>query len=235
MKKPQLINSDVSKKVYKSDREDQLIIEFLDDNPFKKGKKKKIPPRGECNNSVSALLFEYLESYHVATYFIKKSDAKEMIVKNYEPIPIKIIIRNIATETLRKTYGIPKGEILEYPVIEYYLKDPKHHNPLVNEYHIYALNHANPEEMKTISRISSKVNAILKSFFKRRNLKLVDIKLEFGRIKEKITICDEITPETFRIWDALTDERYDFEIMEKKPNTAEQIYKKIMKKINILK
>jgi len=235
LKKLQLINSDTSKNIYKSDREGQLIIEFLDDNPFKKGKKKKIPPRGECNNSVSALLFEYLESYHVTTYFIKKSDAKEMIVKDYEIIPIKIIIRNIATGTLCKTYGIPEGKILEYPVIEYYLKDLKRHDPLLNEYHIYALNYANPEEMKTISRISSKVNAILKSFFKRRNLKLVDMKLEFGRIKGKITICDEITPETFRIWDELTDERYDFEIMEKRPNTAEQIYKTIMEKMNILK
>ena len=235
MKKLQLIIRDVTKKIYKSDKEDQLIVEFLDDNPFKKLKKRKISRRGECNNGVSALLFEYLESYHVPTYFIKKSDVKEMIVKNYEPIQIKIIIRNIATGSLCKNYGIPEEKVFEYPIIEHYLKDEKQRDPFVNEYHIYALNYANPEEMRTIARISSKINAILKSFFKRRDLKLIDMKLEFGRIKEKIAVCGEITPETCRIWDAHINQRYDFETMGKKPDTAEKIYKTLMEKINILK
>ena len=235
MKKRQLIHTDNSKKIYKSSKEGQFIVEFLDDNPFKKTKRKKISSRGECNNSVSALIFEFLESYHVSTYFVQKSDVKEMIVEKCDPIPIKVIVRNIAWGEVCETYGIPKGKVLEYPIIEYHLKDKKRHYPFANEYHIYALNHANPEEMKTISKVSSKINAILKSFFKRRGLKLVDMKLEFGKLEGKIVVCDEITTETCRIWDEHSNERYDIETIEKKSESADKIYKTLMEKINIVK
>lgn len=233
MKKSQLIKSDLTKKIYKSSNDDQLIIEFLDINPFKKSKKKKITSRGECNNGTSALILEILESYHVPTYFLQKSGVKEMIVKNYVRIPIKIIIRNITAGNLCKKYNIPEGKILDYPIIEYYLKNEKLNDPFVNEYYIYALNYANPEEMKTIVRMSSKINAILKSFFKRRNLNLVDIKLEFGRIKGKTVVCDEISPETCTIWDIQTDEKYDLETMTNNPDSADQIYKTIIEKMKI--
>ncbi len=233
MKKQQLIENNTSKKIHKNNKNDQLIIEFLDKNPFKKSKKKKISSRGECNNGTTALILEFLESYHIPTYFIKKQGVKKTIVKPYEPIPIKIIIRNIATGNLCKKYGIPDDKILEYPILEYYLKNEKLNNPLVNEYHIYALNYANPEEMKTIARISSKINAILKSFFKRRELKLADIKLEFGRISGKIAVCTEITLETCSLCDIHSNQRYDLETLENDPDSASQIYKTIMEKINI--
>lgn len=235
MKKHQLIKTDDSKKIYKSEKEDQYIIEFLDEDPFKKSKKEKIQSRGICNNGISSLIFEYLESYHVPTYFVKKIDAKEMLVKKCEPIPIKVIVRNIAWDDLCKIYGFPEGKVLDSPIIEYYIKDEKLNNPLANEYHISALNYATIEEIKTISKISSKINAILKSFFKRRTLKLVDIQLEFGKHSNKIVVCDEITPETCKLWDDHSDEKYDLDTIKKKSDSAETIYKTLMEKINVVK
>ncbi len=233
MKKGQLIRGDLSKKIYKSDNDNQLIIEYVDTNPFKKLKEKKIPLRGKCNNGTSALILEFLGSYHIPTYFIKKTDVKSMIVKDYVPIPIKVIIRNIAAGKICKMYDIPEGKILEFPIIEYYLKNEKLNDPFANEYHIYALNYAKPEEMKIIGRLSSKINAILKSFFKRRNLNLVDIKLEFGIIKEKAAVCDEISLETCSVWDAQSDEKYNLELMMKNPESAVQFYKTMIERINI--
>ena len=119
-----------------------------------------------------------------------------MIVKDYVPIPIKVLIRNIAAGKICKMYDIPEEKILEFPIIEYYLKSEKLNNPFVNEYHIYALNYANSEEMKIIRRLSSKINAILKSFFKRRNLNLVDIKVSIGRITGELGNSGDVTPDS---------------------------------------
>ncbi|MCK4967285.1 hypothetical protein KAS50_09640 [bacterium] len=235
MKKKQLLSSDCMKKVYEMEKEDNLIIEFLTNNPFKKSQKKKIAIRGECNNAISEMILEYLESYHVPTYFVKKLDIKQMKVKKFEPIPVKVLIRNIAAGNLCDTFAIPEGKLLEYPVIEYYLKNEKLNNPMVNEYHIYALGAAAPSEINGIARMSTKINAVMKAFFKRRNLKLVDLKVEFGKIKGKIAVCDEFSIETSSIWDEQSDERFDAETIKKSSDSIEQFYKDFMKKLNISK
>ena len=191
--------------------------------------------RAVCNNNLSVMLFEFLESYHVPTFFLNKKSSKSMIIKEYEPIPISVLIRNTVTDTLYKKFGIEKDKTLESPIIEYYLKNEKYKNPFINEYHIYALEHANSEEMKTIARISSKINAVLKSLFNRRELKLIESNLEFGRINGKIALCSEITMENSKLSDINTKEKFDYETLKKNSDSAEQIYKSFLEKMNISK
>ena len=235
MKKKQLISSDCLKKIYEMEKEDSLIIEFLTSNPFKKSQKKIIALRGECNNALSEMIFEYLESYHVPTYFVKKLDIRQMKVKKFEPILLKVLIRNIAAGSLCDMFAIPEGKLLEYPVIEYYLKNEKLNNPMVNEYHIYALGAATPSEINGIARMSTKINAIMKAFFKRRKLKLVDLNVEFGKIKGKVAVCGEFSIETSSIWDEQSDDRFDADTIKKSSDSIDQFYKNFMKKLNILK
>ncbi|TKJ40253.1 phosphoribosylaminoimidazolesuccinocarboxamide synthase [candidate division LCP-89 bacterium B3_LCP] len=210
MQKKELLYEGKAKKVYLTSEEDKLIQEFKDDaTAFDGAKKGTISKKGEINNAISAYLFEYLENYHIPTHYFEKLSANEMLIRKLEIIPIEIVLRNVAAGSLCARYNIPEGKVMEYPILEYYLKDDELHDPMINEYHAYAFGHATPDEMKAINRIASKVNAILKSFFDRRNLVLVDFKLEFGKRIKDIYLADEISPDTCRIWDKKTHKKLD--------------------------
>jgi len=232
LEKKELLYEGKAKKLYLTDNEDQVIQEFKDDviSPEAK-KKRKIKGKGAANCQASAFLFKYLESYHVPNHYIETISDNEMLVKKVEIIPIEVVMRNIAAGSLTKRYGIEEGKVLEYPVLEHYLKDDENHDPFINEYHAYAFNHATPDEIKTIGRISSKVNAILKSFFQRRGITLVDFKVEFGRFREKIILADEISLDTCRLWDAETNVKLDKERFLEEPGNAVALYQEILKRI----
>jgi len=232
LEKKELLYEGKSKKLYMTDQHDQLIQQFKDEVIAGTGKKKaKIKNKGAMNCQLSTYLFKYLESYHVPTHYIDTISETEMLVKKAEIIPIEIVVRNIAAADLVKNYGIEEGKVLEYPVIEHYLKDNKKNNLFINEYHAFAFNYATPDDMKTISRISSKVNAILKSFFQRRNIDLVDFKLEFGKFKGKIILADEISFDSCRLWDIEDNLKLDSIRFSKEPGKASELYKKMMDKI----
>lgn len=210
MQKKELLYEGKAKKVFLTSEEDKLIQEFKDDaTAFDGAKKGSIPNKGAINNAVSAYLFEYLENYHIPTHYLEKLSANEMVIRKLEIIPIEIVSRNVAAGSLCARYQIAEGTIMEYPILEYYLKNDELHDPMINEYHAYAFGYATPNEMKVINRIASKVNAILKSFFDRRNLVLVDFKLEFGKRGNDIYLADEISPDTCRIWDKRTHKKLD--------------------------
>ena len=231
MKKGAIIIKGQSKTLYESDKPDALIQEFRDDFKGPSGRLRKISGRGKSNNLISAFLFEYLESYHVATHYIKTEDSKKMQVRRLEMIPVRVIIRNIATGAFCKKYKFKEGSVLDYPVIEHYLKTGDKEEPFVNDYHLYALHHATPKEMRTIERMASKVNALLKSFFLRRNMQLVDFVIEFGRFKGKILVGDEISPETCTIWDESRNLKYHRDFITGESRDAEKIYKLLMAQI----
>ena len=232
MEKKELLYEGKAKKLYLTDNPDQLIQEFKDDATAFDGKKKgKIKGKGAINCQISSFLFKYLDSYHVPNHFIEKISDNEMLVKRVEIIPIEVVMRNIASGSLTKRFGIKEGKVLEYPILEHYLKDDKRHDPFINEHHAYAFNYATPDEMKTIERISSKVNAILKSFFQRRGIKLVDFKLEFGRFKGKILLADEISPDTCRFWDAETNKKLDKDRFRQDLGEIEEAYQEILNRV----
>ena len=195
------------KRFYYTDSPDILIQEFTDDGPGLNGKKSvKIRDKGAVNNDVSSLLFEYLSGYHVQSHYIKKLSTNEMLVRRLDILPFEVVVRNNAAGRLYRCYGLKEGQELPHPIIEHYLKNPELENPLLNEFHLSALGLATLEELKVINRTASKINAVLKAFFERRDLKLVDFTLEFGRHKGQILVGDEISLDTCRLRDRQSNE-----------------------------
>lgn len=232
LEKKELLYEGKAKKIFLTSDEGVVIQQFKDDATAFDGQKKgSIQRKGEINNSISSFLFEYLENYHIPTHFIQKLSQTEMLVKRVDIIPIEIVMRNVAAGSLSARYKIPEGTVMEYPILEHYLKDDDLHDPMINEYHAYAFGHANPEEMKAIGRIASKVNAILKSFFDRRNLLLVDFKMEFGKRGHEILLADEISPDTCRIWDKKTHKKLDKDRFRHDMGGVEKAYQELRDRI----
>lgn len=233
MEKKELIYEGKAKKVYSTEDPTIVIQEFKDDATAFDGKKKAvIKGKGEFNCSISSILFEYLGSYHVPTHFLRRLSPTEMIVKKLNVFRIEAVMRNIAAGSLVKRYGIEEGTILKHPVFELYLKDDSKGDPLINEYHAYALDLAQPEDIKEIFRMTAKINAILKAFFERRDIMLVDFKLEFGREEDKMCLADEISPDTCRFWDRNTNKKLDKDRFRFDMGDVEGAYAEILKRIS---
>lgn len=233
VKKKKKLYEGKAKIVYETDHEDFLIQEFKDDaSAFDGAKKGKIKSKGTINNQISAHLFTYLDSYHVPNHFVRLQSDRSMVVKRLDMIPLEVVMRNIATGSLVKRYGVEDGKKLQQPVLEYYLKDDEKHDPMVNEHHIVSFGYATEEELRQIQRFTQKINAVLRDFFLRRNLKLVDFKLEFGRSKSgKILLGDEISPDTCRLWDAETAEKLDKDRFRQDLGKVEEAYEEVRKRV----
>lgn len=218
-----------SKIVYPTDNDTELLIHFKDDATIFTGvKKSKIKGKGIVNNKMSCYLFQYLERYNVPTHFIGEVKDNEMLVKKVEIIKVEVAIRNIAAGSFCKRYGIEEGINLQTPVLEFYLKEDALHNPLMNEYHAYALELATREEVRYFSKQAIKINAVLRSYFSRRDILLVDFKLEFGRFEDNIILADEISPDTCRFWDAKTHGKMNKDRLRQDLGKIEEIYQEIL-------
>ncbi len=200
MKKKKKIFEGRSKKIYTLEDTDQLVQEFKDEAvAFEVTKPHQVKGRGIINKDISVYLFEYLEGFHIPTHLIKDLGGREMLIRRLEMIPAEIVMRNIVAGSLCARYGLEEGKELNFPIMEFYLKNDEHKDPMINQSHLVALQLAVPDEVRVIERLTSKINAVLKSFFFRRNLKLVDFKLEFGRYKNKIMLGDELSLDTLRL------------------------------------
>ena len=221
-----------TKKLYTTEQSEQLIMEFLDFLPPEITKKKaSVKGKGAINAEISAYLFEYLNSYNVPSHFVRKLDATSLLVKKLEMLPLRLMIWNVATQSLAKRLGLKEGTLLETPVLELYLKNPKLKNPLINDYHTYALGLCDRAEMNTIVRIGTKVNAVLKSFFARKKLSLAYFSLEFGRSSSQILLADEMSPDTFSVWDVTEDGQLDRKAFQLNEETAKTVYGRIKERI----
>jgi phosphoribosylaminoimidazole-succinocarboxamide synthase len=232
IKKKKKIYEGKSKILYETENPDQVILEFKDDGPSANGTKKgKAVKRSAINNQISAHLLRYLESFNVPTHFMSQVSDSSMLVRRMEIIPLDVMVRNIASGTLCKRYGLKEGEILDKPVVEYYLKHNSKDDPMVNQHHIVAFGLATAEELKIIERYATKTNAVLKAFFMRRGLKLVDVKLEFGRYKNRILVGDELSVDNCRLWDAETGEKFDVDRGRLDQAALENIYEEVRRRV----
>jgi phosphoribosylaminoimidazole-succinocarboxamide synthase len=226
LEKRGLIYEGKAKCLYATDREDYLVQEFKDElADGEGGRKNPVPGKGETNNGISCYLFQYLESYHVPTHFVERYGPMEMLVRKLAMIPIEVEMHNIVSIRLAKTFALVEGSQLNYPILEYYLKSDPLGDPMINEYHALALGYAQPEEMRTVGRLASKINAILKSFFERRGLLLASFKIEFGKQNDQIYVGDEISLDSCCFWDRKTTRRVDFERARHDPVVLEKMYR----------
>lgn len=199
-----------SKKVYESGDSSGHILSFKNNFTLAGSKGElKIQNRGEMACSVSVALFQYLGSYHIKTHYLDTNGKADILVNKLEMIPVEFLVWNIASDDFAKRFGLKEGSELKYPVLECYLKESKLKYPMMNFDHITALDLTTPEEMQTIDRLCRKVNALLKSYFERRQFRLINLRLEFGRDGDKIILGDELTPECLGLWHLETGKKLD--------------------------
>ena len=154
------------------------------------------------------------------------------VVKKVSIVPLEVIIRNISAGSFAKRYGVEEGIVFDSPTIEFSYKNDELHDPLINEYHALALKLATKEEIDKIKEMAFKINDVLKEYFLSLNVKLVDFKLEFGRLKDgSIVLADEISPDTCRFWDADTNEKLDKDRFRRDMGGVEDAYNEMMKRV----
>lgn len=233
MEKRQMIYEGKAKRVYQTDDQDLLIIEYKDEATAFDGKKRGIiANKGILNNKISAIFFELLAKNGIQTHFVKLLSDRETLVKAVKIIPIEVIVRNIVAGSLSKRLGLAEGTPLSTTVLEFCYKSDELGDPMINHYHALAMNLASKEQIQQIERIALKINEILREFLMTRNIVLVDFKLEFGTYKEKILLADEISPDTCRFWDSSTKEKLDKDRFRRDLGNVEQAYWEIYKRVS---
>ncbi len=222
-----------AKKVYATNDDSLCIVEYKDDATAFNGEKKgTIAGKGAINNLVTNHLMRMLEKEGIPTHYVEELSDRETVVKRVKIIPLEVIVRNIAAGSLSKRLGLPEGTKLKKTVLEYSYKDDSLGDPMVNEYHIFALNLATREELDAISAYALKTNETLSNYLSDLNIELVDFKLEFGKtIDGELVLADEISPDTCRFWDATTKEKLDKDRFRRDMGGVEDAYREILKRL----
>lgn len=210
MKRTGSLYSGKAKSLFLTENPKLLVMEFRDDTSAFDGERiEKLDRKGMVNNRFNAFVLEKLESAGVATHFEKLLSDTESLVKCLEMIPVECVIRNIATGSLCKRYGIDDGLELNPPTFEFFLKDDARHDPLINDYHIESFGWASPAEVEVMKKVTFQVNDALGELFRSEGMILVDFKVEFGRFEGELLLGDEFTPDGCRLWDMETRKKLD--------------------------
>lgn len=234
MEKKELLYEGKAKRLYTTNDENLLIAEFKDDlTAFNAQKKGQEAGKGALNNKISTQLFKILENKGIATHLVKTLDETHQIIKACKIIPIEVVVRNIATGSLTKRLGIKDGETLPFPLVEFYYKDDNLGDPLVNDEHCLVLNLVKSEsDLEVLRHLGREINTIMKAFFAKRNLTLVDFKVEFGIDKDgTILLADEISPDSCRFWDTQTKEKLDKDRFRQGLGDVKVAYEEVLNRI----
>ena len=233
MEKKEQLYEGKAKKVFATDDPALVIVSYKDDATALDGLKKgTILGKGAVNNRMSDFLFSLLEKEGIPTHFVKELNDREALVRKVSIVPLEVIIRNISAGSFAKRYGVEEGIVFSEPTIEFSYKNDALHDPLLNSYHALALGLATKEEIETIKTMAFRVNEILKAYFLKLNVRLVDFKLEFGRLPDgKIVLADEISPDTCRFWDATAGEKLDKDRFRRDMGGVEDAYREMMKRV----
>ncbi|EQB87437.1 Phosphoribosylaminoimidazole-succinocarboxamide synthase [bioreactor metagenome] len=222
-----------AKKIYKGEKDDEVIIYYKDDaTAFNGEKKASINSKGILNNSITSIIFDMLRENGIESHFIKKLSDREQLCKKVEIVPVEVIVRNVAAGSMAKRYGLEEGTELKTTVLEISYKNDALGDPLMNDYHAVAMGLTTFDELNHIYSQAEKINEILSDFFKKQNIKLVDFKLEFGRYKGEVILADEVSPDTCRLWDMNTGEKLDKDRFRRELGDLVEGYTKILERIN---
>jgi phosphoribosylaminoimidazole-succinocarboxamide synthase len=218
---------------------DQVIIHYKDDATAFNGEKKgQIEDKGMMNNQIASGLFALLEKSGIPTHFIARLNERDMLCKKVDIIPLEVIVRNVAAGSMAKRLGLEEGSSLKTTVFELSYKDDALGDPLINDYHAVAIGASTFEEIETIKGLAFKVNEVLSAFFLERGVKLIDFKLEFGKTAQAgagagsdLVLADEISPDTCRFWDAVTNEKLDKDRFRRDLGKVKEAYIEILNRI----
>ncbi|MBR2623153.1 MAG: phosphoribosylaminoimidazolesuccinocarboxamide synthase [Clostridia bacterium] len=222
-----------AKKVYATDDNALVIVSYKDDaTAFNGLKKGTIEGKGVINNKMSNFLMQILEKEGVKTHFVKELSDRDTLVKKVSILPLEVIIRNISAGSFAKHYGVKEGIVFAEPTIEFSYKNDDLGDPLLNEYHALALGLATKDEIALVKSMAFKINEVLKEYFKKLNVTLVDFKIEFGKtVDGEIVLADEISPDTCRFWDSTTGEKLDKDRFRRDLGGVEGAYQEMMRRL----
>ena len=233
MEKKNQIYEGKAKKVFETENPDLVIVSYKDDaTAFNGLKKGTIVGKGAINNKMTNHLCKLLESKGLPTHYVEELNDTDTLVRKVSIVPLEVIIRNISAGSFAKNYGVEEGIVFKEPTIEFSYKNDELGDPLINSYQAIALGLATREEIEEIKEMAFKINEILKEYFLSLNVKLVDFKLEFGKLSDgKIVLADEISPDTCRFWDAQTNEKLDKDRFRRDLGGVEDAYNEMMKRV----
>lgn len=199
-----------SKIVYKGEKDGECIIKYKDTATAGNGvKKEDLPGKGKLNAEISNIIFDYLMKNGIKTHLIKVIDDTTVLVKKADIVMVEVIVRNIAAGSFSKKYGVPEGTPLKNTVVEFSYKSDELGDPMINDSQITAIGLATQEELDELRREAIRIDELMIELFEKAGIRLVDFKLEFGRADGELLLCDEISPDSCRLWDKDTDKKMD--------------------------
>ena len=222
-----------AKQVFATTDPEIVMVHYKDDATAGDGEKKgTIRDKGIVNNKLSNALMLKLEKEGIPTHYVEELNDRDTLVKKVQIVPLEVIIRNVAAGSFTKRLGVPEGTVLKCPTLEFSYKNDDLHDPLINHYHALALGLATQAEIDTISEYAFKVNSILSEYLLGFNIRLIDFKLEFGRLADgQIVLSDEISPDTCRFWDATTGAHLDKDLFRRDLGGEEEAYQEVMARL----
>lgn len=235
MTKDKLIYEGKAKKMWSVKEDDDLLIaEFKDSlTAFNGVKKAEESGKGALNNKISTEIFKLLEKHGIKTDLVKKIDDINQVVRKCKIIPLEVVVRNITTGSLTKRLGIKDGTILPFTLVEFCYKNDELNDPILNDEHCLLLDAIKTkDELEILKTEAKKINKILKDFFDKKDLKLVDFKIEFGKTKDgEIILADEISPDSCRFWDKNTNEKLDKDRFRQDLGNVKVAYEEVLRRI----
>jgi phosphoribosylaminoimidazole-succinocarboxamide synthase len=239
MKKGKKLYEGKAKIIYATSDKNLVIQYFKDDaTAFNNQKKSTIEGKGVLNNRISEHILNNLSQIGIKNHLVKRLNMREQIIKLVEIIPIEFIVRNIATGSITKRLGIEDGTVLNQPLLEFCLKNDKLGDPIISEEHIFEFDWATKKELEKVKKMILRINDFMIGMFRGVGIKLVDFKLEFGRIKlngkNEVILADEISPDTCRLWDLITDKKLDKDRFRKDLGDLIPAYTEVAKRLGIL-
>lgn len=227
-----------AKKILKGPEKNTLIQVFKDDaTAYNKKKHKIFKGKGVLNNKISEHLMVYLESKNIPTHFKKKLNDREQLIKKCEIIPIEFVVRNLVAGSIAKKLRLKEGTKLKKPLLEYYYKEDSLDDPMISRDHVETFGWATKSELKKIDKISLKVNKLLSNLFTKKNIILVDFKIEFGRLAsnpKKIVLADEISPDSCRLWDKKSKRKLDKDVFRRDLGSLLEAYEEVASRLGIM-
>ncbi|MCO5249257.1 MAG: phosphoribosylaminoimidazolesuccinocarboxamide synthase [Chitinophagales bacterium] len=238
MEKGKMIYEGKAKQMFETENRNEIIVRFKDDaTAFNAQKRGSFKLKGEMNNAITSLIYDYLGKKGINTHFIQKLNEREQLVKKVTIFPIEVVVRNYSAGSMAQRLGIEEGIKSPVTIFDLCYKNDALNDPLINDYHVLFLGLATQEELEEIYQLAEDINILLIDLFDKMNLRLVDFKIELGKTTDgKIVLADEISPDTCRLWDKDTLKKLDKDRFRRDlgeiTEAYVEVYKRLLKALN---
>lgn len=232
--KQEMIYEGKAKKIFTTDQENILLMEYKDSlTAFNALKKGEFAGKGALNCKISTLIFKLLSQHHIQHHWIETRDNKFMLVHKTKIIPLEVVVRNFVAGSLAKKLGITEGQALKMPVVEFYYKNDALNDPFVNDEQILAMGWAETEDLKILKTQALQINQVLLSTFRKIGIQLIDFKIEFGFDSQgRIILSDEISPDCMRLWDVESHKKLDKDRFRQDLGLVEESYTEVFERLS---